>query len=85
VPRNSPAPENSGTRSAIRTYPPKHPIVTIAEQCDVANAEKLRAERMKVELITNVSHDIRTPLTSTWPRRTSQLPMSHIFHDPDGT
>jgi signal transduction histidine kinase len=29
-----------------------------------AAAEKLRAERFKSELITNVSHDIRTPLTS---------------------
>jgi len=29
-----------------------------------ASAEKVRAERFKSELITNVSHDIRTPLTS---------------------
>ena len=29
-----------------------------------ASAEKIRAERFKSELITNVSHDIRTPLTS---------------------
>ena len=29
-----------------------------------ANAEKIAAERFKAELITNVSHDIRTPLTS---------------------
>ncbi|MCL1788407.1 MAG: HAMP domain-containing histidine kinase, partial [Defluviitaleaceae bacterium] len=28
------------------------------------NAEKIQAERFKAELITNVSHDIRTPLTS---------------------
>ncbi|MCL2568825.1 MAG: HAMP domain-containing histidine kinase [Oscillospiraceae bacterium] len=29
-----------------------------------ASAEKIRAEQFKSELITNVSHDIRTPLTS---------------------
>jgi len=29
-----------------------------------AIAEKLKSERMKTELITNVSHDIKTPLTS---------------------
>jgi len=29
-----------------------------------ANAEQVRAERFKSELITNVSHDIKTPLTS---------------------
>jgi len=29
-----------------------------------ANADQIRAERFKSELITNVSHDIRTPLTS---------------------
>jgi signal transduction histidine kinase len=29
-----------------------------------ANEDKIRSEHFKVELITNVSHDIRTPLTS---------------------
>jgi len=36
----------------------------IFAEYDKANAEKVRAERFKTELITNVSHDIRTPLTS---------------------
>jgi len=39
-------------------------IVTLGEQFESAHAEKLRAEQFKVELITNVSHDIKTPLTS---------------------
>ena len=26
--------------------------------------ERTRSERMKVELVTNVSHDLKTPLTS---------------------
>lgn len=30
----------------------------------VAMAERMKSERMKTELITNVSHDIKTPLTS---------------------
>jgi len=36
----------------------------IGEGLSLAVEEKLRSERLKTELITNVSHDIKTPLTS---------------------
>ena len=36
----------------------------IAAGQKIALAEKMKSERMKTELITNVSHDIKTPLTS---------------------
>lgn len=39
-------------------------IEHIADGLSRAVEEKLRSERMKTELITNVSHDIKTPLTS---------------------
>lgn len=39
-------------------------INTITEGLKIAVANELKSERMKVELITNVSHDIKTPLTS---------------------
>ena len=39
-------------------------VLGLSSQYDEANTEKIRSERFKAELITNVSHDIRTPLTS---------------------
>ena len=39
-------------------------LLNLSAQYDKANEEKIQAERFKSELITNVSHDIRTPLTS---------------------
>ena len=39
-------------------------ILAISQRYAVANADKIRAERFRTELITNVSHDIRTPLTA---------------------
>ena len=39
-------------------------INSIAEGMNIAVAKQLKSERMKTELITNVSHDIKTPLTS---------------------
>lgn len=39
-------------------------INTITEGLNKAVANEIKSERLKTELITNVSHDIRTPLTS---------------------
>lgn len=39
-------------------------INSIADGLNQAVANELKSERLKTELITNVSHDIRTPLTS---------------------
>ena len=39
-------------------------LLNLAKNYEIINAEKIRAERFKSELITNVSHDIKTPLTS---------------------
>ncbi|MCL2111053.1 MAG: HAMP domain-containing histidine kinase [Clostridiales bacterium] len=39
-------------------------VLSLSAEYEKANAEKVRAERFKGELITNVSHDIRTPLSA---------------------
>ena len=39
-------------------------INEISAGIELAVAERMKSERLKTELITNVSHDIRTPLTS---------------------
>ena len=37
---------------------------TLGDTCVEAAKQQMKSERMKSELITNVSHDIKTPLTS---------------------
>ena len=37
---------------------------SIADGLNIAVEQRMKSERMKTELITNVSHDIKTPLTS---------------------
>jgi len=39
-------------------------ILSLSTEYEKANTEKIRSEQFKAELITNVSHDIRTPLTA---------------------
>jgi hypothetical protein len=39
-------------------------INNISDGINTAVAQRMKSERLKTELITNVSHDIRTPLTS---------------------
>jgi len=39
-------------------------LLNLSKTYNAANEDKIRAERFKTELITNVSHDIKTPLTS---------------------
>ncbi|MGI6628539.1 MAG: histidine kinase dimerization/phospho-acceptor domain-containing protein [Bacillota bacterium] len=46
------------------TYPAAQNLNFIQEGMSLAVSEKIRSERMKVDLITNVSHDLKTPLTS---------------------
>ena len=45
-------------------YPAAENLNKIQEGVSKAVEEKIKSERMKVELITNVSHDLKTPLTS---------------------
>ena len=59
-------------------------VLSLSERFEKANEEKLRAERFKSELITNVSHDIRTPLTSiiNYVDLLKGLPVEHEkFHE----
>lgn len=39
-------------------------LLSLSTQYEKANASKIQAEHFKSQLITNVSHDIKTPLTS---------------------
>lgn len=45
-------------------YPASQNLNSIQEGMSIAVAETTKSERMKMELITNVSHDLKTPLTS---------------------
>lgn len=42
----------------------REPLMKLRDGVDAAALEKSRSERMRVELITNVSHDLKTPLTA---------------------
>jgi signal transduction histidine kinase len=54
--------ELSGMLPALREHGEN--LNNIGEGLQTALAEKIKSEHMKAELITNVSHDIKTPLTS---------------------
>ncbi len=47
-----------------QVYPYELQLRTIGQGMDSSMRSQLRSERMKVDLVTNVSHDLRTPLTS---------------------
>lgn len=54
--------------AATEEYPPlrrlNQDIATLGAGLNKAVEKEIKAERMKAELITNVSHDLKTPLTS---------------------
>lgn len=45
-------------------YQSNQNLNTLQEGINMAISEQIKAERMKIDLITNVSHDLKTPLTS---------------------
>lgn len=45
-------------------YPAAQNLNSIQEGMETAVTEMMKSERMKIDLITNVSHDLKTPLTS---------------------
>lgn len=51
-------PEDSDLKAAAED------LNSIQEGMEAAIRERTKSERMKVELVANVSHDIKTPLTS---------------------
>lgn len=49
-------------RGALKEH--AHHLNSISDGIELAVQERMKSERFKTELITNVSHDIKTPLTS---------------------
>jgi signal transduction histidine kinase len=45
-------------------YPLGEKLATISDKAEQAVEKQVQSEKMKVELVTNVSHDLKTPLTS---------------------
>ena len=52
------------TDSTSVTYGMTRRLNCISDGIQTAVEEQIRSERMKIELVTNVSHDLKTPLTS---------------------